>query len=117
MSDFHQTGCVTTLHRLNPDGISRLEAELRRYCKARPVGLVLPALYSEFETPAMRRIVSELERVDYLRHTVLVLARANRAEYEHACSYFENFTHPVTVIWVDSERVQSLFQRIEGCGL
>ncbi len=40
MSDFHQTGVVTTLHRLNPDGIERLEAELRRLAQGRPIGLV-----------------------------------------------------------------------------
>ena len=70
MSDFYQNGVVTTLHRLNPDGLERLETELKWYSRTRPVGLVLPALYSEFETPAMRRIVAELERVDYLRQTV-----------------------------------------------
>ena len=117
MSDFYQNGVVTTLHRFNADGLERLETELKWYSRTRPVGLVLPALYSEFETPAMRRIVAELERVDYLRQTVLVLARANRQQYERACRHFDNFTHPVTVIWVDSPRVQSLFQRIEDCGL
>jgi glucosyl-3-phosphoglycerate synthase len=117
MSDFYQNGVVTTLHRLNPDGLERLETELKWYSRTRPVGLVLPALYAEFETPAMQRIVAELERVDYLRQTVVVLAKASRADYEHARMHFERFNHPVTVIWVDSERVQSLFQHLEECGL
>jgi glucosyl-3-phosphoglycerate synthase len=47
MSDFYQTGVVTTLHRLNPDGLERLEGELQEFTGNRPVGLVLPALYSE----------------------------------------------------------------------
>ena len=28
MADFHQTGVVTTLHRLNPNGVARVEREL-----------------------------------------------------------------------------------------
>jgi len=117
MSDFHQNGVVTTLHRLSADGLDRLETELKWYARNRPIGLVLPALYSEFETPAMQRIVRELERVDYLRQTVVVLARASESEYERARMHFENFSHPVTVIWIDSERVQQLFQRLEERGL
>ena len=117
MSDFHQNGVVTTLHRLSADGLERLETELKWYSRNRPIGLVLPALYSEFETPAMQRIVSELERVDYIRQTVVVLARASEADYERARMHFENFSHPVTVIWIDSERVQQLFQHLEERGL
>ena len=40
--------------------LDRLEAELQEYSRARPIALVLPALYSEFEGPAMPRIVEEL---------------------------------------------------------
>lgn len=117
MSDFHQTGCVTTLHRLNPDGMGRLEAELRRYSAARPIGLVLPALYSEFETPAMRRIVDELAGADYVRHVVLALGRASRSEYYKARAFFDGFPRPVTFLWMDSPRVQSLFRLLERHGL
>ena len=67
MADFHQTGVVTTLHRLKPDNIDRLEADLEKFARSRPMGLVLPALYSEFETPAMQRIVAELKQVRYLQ--------------------------------------------------
>jgi glucosyl-3-phosphoglycerate synthase len=117
MSDFYQTGCVATLHRLNPDGIERLEAELRRYSAERPIGLVLPALYREFEGPAMRRIVEELSRVDYIRHIVVALGRASRAEYEKARAFFEDFPSQVTFLWIDSPRIQSLFRLLEHHGI
>ena len=117
MADFYQTHRVTTLHRLNPDGTPRLEAELRRCAETRPIGLVLPALYSEFETPAMRAIASELAGVDYLRHIVVVLARATETQYEHARSFFDSYRRPVTFIWIDSPRIQSLFRHLEEQGL
>ena len=117
MADFHQTGCVTTLHRLNPDGIHRIEGEMRRYCQSRPVGLVLPALYSEFETPAMRRIADELAEVDYISEIVVALGRAGRAELEKARAFFSDFQTRVTFLWIDSPRIQSLFRTLADRGL
>ena len=117
MSDFYQTGCVTTLHRLNPDSIQRLESELRRYSEARPIGLVLPALYSEFETPAMRGIVEELAKVDYVNRIVVALGKASLAEYRKACSFFAGFRAQVSFIWVDSPRMQKLLRQLDQHGL
>ncbi len=117
MADFYQTGAVTTLHRLTTNHVDRLEADLEKFARNKPIGLVLPALYSEFETLAMQRIVRELQKVRYLQRIVLVLARANREQYERARSFFDDFYTPVNIIWVDSERVQSLLQMLEERGL
>lgn len=117
MADFYQTGVITTLHRLNPDGLPRLERELEQFSAETPVGLVLPALYSEFEGPAMRRIAAELARVRYLRHIVVALGRADREQYERARQFFDGFPQPVTILWMDSERIQSLLQLLEEKGL
>ena len=91
MSDFYQTGVVTTLHRHDQGGLERLEDELEEFTRQTPVGLVLPALFSEFEHPAMRRIVEELKGARYIRRIVLPLARASREQCEQARSFFEGF--------------------------
>ncbi len=117
MADFYQTGVVTTLHRLTQNNIDRLEADLEKFSRNKPIGLVLPALYSEFETMAMQRIVPELRKVRYLQRIVVALGRATRDQYEKAKSFFDDFYTPVTVIWIDSERVQSLFKMLEERGL
>ena len=59
MADFHQTGVITSLHRLGDPDLPRLERELLRYASERPVALVLPSLYSELHGPALKRIVEE----------------------------------------------------------
>ena len=46
MSDFHQTGVITALHRLGPTDLERLESELGEYSSERPIALVLPSLFS-----------------------------------------------------------------------
>lgn len=117
MADFYQTGVVTTLHRLKPNSIERLELDLERFGLIKPIGLVLPALYSEFETPAMQGIVPELRKVKYLERIVLVLGRANREQYLRARNFFRDFYTPVTVLWVDSPRIQSLLTMLGERGL
>ena len=83
MSDFYQTGIITTLHRLGQPSLERIESELREFSKTRPVALVLPSLYSEFEGPAMPGIVQELSKVKYLCEIVLVLDKASDKEFDH----------------------------------
>jgi glucosyl-3-phosphoglycerate synthase len=113
MADFYQTGIVTTLHRLKPNQVERIEADLERFTRNKPVALVLPALFSEFETLAMQRIVEELRRVRYLQRIVVALGRATKEQFLQASSFFRNFHTPVTILWIDSERVQALLQLLE----
>jgi glucosyl-3-phosphoglycerate synthase len=98
MADFYQTGIVATLHRLSPKDYDRLERDMLEFANESRVGLVLPALYSEFETPSMSQIVSELRHVRFVNEIVVVLARA----------FFKDFPYPVTFMWVDSDRIQRL---------
>lgn len=113
MADFYQTGMVATLHRLSRSGPERIEAELRQFSRARPIGLVLPALYSEFETPAMRGIVTELAKVTYLREIVVALGKASYNDFQSARAFFRDFPCRVTFLWIDSERIQRLFALLE----
>ena len=53
MADFFQNGIITTLHNVGNRSIESIEAELKEFSKRRNMVLILPALYSEFETPAM----------------------------------------------------------------
>ena len=50
MADFHQNGNITTLHNLTDRSLAEMEAELVRFSRRRPMGLLLPSLYSELET-------------------------------------------------------------------
>ncbi|MBI4905718.1 MAG: glycosyl transferase [Acidobacteria bacterium] len=117
MADFYQTGVVATLHRLDADGVERIERQLEEFSRINPIGLVLPALYSEFETPAMRQIISELAHARYLRQVVVTLGRASEAEYRRARSFFRDFPLPVTFLWIDGGRMQQLFALLDENGL
>ncbi len=84
MGDFHQTGVITTLHRLGRSTVDQLEKELEETLLYRPIALVLPCLYSELEGEALPRIVDELAQVRYLREIVVGLGRAGEEEFRRA---------------------------------
>ena len=117
MADFYQTGMVATLHRLKQDGSSRLESELNTISKRVGIALVLPALYREFESPSMPRILEELTRVHYLRRILLTLGDATEAEFEKAKAFFKGLNCPVNVIWMDGKPIQALLDLTKSKGL
>ena len=117
MSDFYQTGVITTLHRLGPPNPERLERELIRLVRERPVALVLPSLYSELEGPALPHIIDELCKVPYLGQIVISLDRANRKQFEHAREFFSRLPQVHRIIWNDGKRLQSLFDLLPKHGL
>ncbi len=122
MSDFHQTGVFTTLHRLGPSDVARLEAELLQYAEQRPVALVLPSLFSETRGPALKGIVEELSKVRYLRQLVVSLSgTAAPNEFQEMRALFKDFHcldgAPATVIWSDGPRLQALLGQLRAEGL
>ncbi len=117
MSDFYQTGVVATLHRLVGDGHERLERELCSFADQRPVALVLPALYSEFETPALARILEDLRHVHYLRQIVFTIAGADETQYRRAREMASILPQEVTFIWNSGPRMQALYQELKDHNL
>ena len=63
MGDFYQNGIITTLHNLSDRPVEVLDGELLEFSKQRPLGLILPSLFSELETEALPAIVQELVKV------------------------------------------------------
>lgn len=117
MGDFHQTGVITTLHRLGKPNLDQLEAELEETLLLRPIALVLPCLYSELEGEAMPRIVKELAEVRYLREIVVSLGRAEEAEFQKAKAFFAALPQAPRLLWNDGPRIQALYQLLEKHGI
>lgn len=117
MADFYQTGIITTLHQLGSSSLERLELELQSLARTRPVTLVLPALYSEFEGKAMPKIVEELAKVKYLQEIVVILARASAGDFQKARIFLEPIPYMVKVIHNDGKRIQEIYDTVRRNGL
>ncbi len=117
MTDFYQTGIITTLHRLGKPSLERIEGELMQFSRTRPVALVLPALYSEFEGPAMPKIVEELAKVKYLCEIVLVLDKASDKEFQRVREFMAPVPGGVRIIHNDGKRVMEIYDTFKRNGL
>ncbi len=95
MADFHQNGIITTLHNLGNRSLDEMESELTRFGLKRPLGLILPSLYSEIQTKALPKIVSDLVQVPYLSQIVVGLDRADEGQYRHALQFFQRFHNTI----------------------
>jgi glucosyl-3-phosphoglycerate synthase len=108
MGDFYQNGIITTLHNLSDRPVEALESELLEFSKQRPMGLILPCLYSELETEAMPNILEHLKQVPYLSQIVIGLDRANEQQYRDALKFFSDLPQNTKVLWNDGPRLRAV---------
>jgi glucosyl-3-phosphoglycerate synthase len=117
MSDFHQSGVVTTLPRLRHLPIEQIEARIRQITPKLPVSLVIPMIPSEMERPALAGILDELCAVDYLDTLIVSLNRAEEADYDRTLAYFERYPGRKVVLWSEAPAVRSFLSALETAGL
>lgn len=116
MADFFQNGVITTLQKLGERSLTEMEEELVEYGKRHRMVLLLPALYSEFETPAMHRIIEELKGVTYLYKIILGLDRATEAQFEEVKALMSVLPCQVDVLWNDGPRIKELYTKLSAEG-
>lgn len=108
---------VTALHNLTRRPVEELEEELVGFSNTRPLGLVLPSLYSELQTPALENIVQELVKVPYLSQVIVGLDAADREQFGHALEYFGRLPQHHRILWQDGPRLRALDERLGKKGL
>lgn len=117
MADFYQNGIITTLHNLTRRPVSEIDEELVSFSKRRPLGLMLPSLYSELEGEALPNIVKELTQVPYLSEIVIGLDRANEQQYRHALKFFNQLPQHHRVLWNDGPALRALDAELIKLGI
>jgi glucosyl-3-phosphoglycerate synthase len=117
MGDFYQNGIITTLHNLSDRPVEELESELLGFSKVRPMGLILPSLYSELEGQALPAILDELVKVPYLSEIVIGLDRADKQQYQQALGFFSRLPQRHRVLWNDGPRLQALDKQLQDLDL
>jgi glucosyl-3-phosphoglycerate synthase len=117
MADFHQTEPIITLHRLGRPGLERIESEMVEFSKQRPIALVLPALYIEFQAEAIKGIIEELKKVKYIREIVLTLGRAKNDEFNRVREFMSQIPYEVKIIHNEGKRIQEIYATLDRNGL
>jgi glucosyl-3-phosphoglycerate synthase len=98
VSDFAQSGLITTLQRLNDAHLPRIETELAGLSVARPIALVLPCHAGDLEKPALAHIVRELSGAGFLREIVASLNGLDDAAFVRAREIFALLPQRVTIL-------------------
>jgi glucosyl-3-phosphoglycerate synthase len=114
MADFHQTGVLTTFHRLGPLDLERLESDLEEFSRHRPLALVLPTTPQELDSPALRKILENLKSVPYLNEIVVTLGRTeDPAHLAKTRALFSVLPQRPKIVWATGPRFRDLYKLLE----
>lgn len=105
---------IGTLQKINKRPIEQLEDDLRLISLKRKMVLLLPALVTEFDTPAMPGIIKELKKVTYLNKIVLSLDRADEAQFRKVKQRMSRFPTEVKIVWHEGPRLQALYEELKA---
>ena len=117
MGDFYQNGVVTTLHDFRKRSLEDLEKSLVTFSQGRPLGLILPSLFSELKGPALKQIIDELCQVPYLDEIIIGLDQAGEKEFEQARDYFSRLPQHHRILWQDGPRLRELDRQLQDKGI
>jgi glucosyl-3-phosphoglycerate synthase len=98
MSDFAQSGLISTLQRLNDSHLARIEAELLALTASRPIALVLPCRGSELERPALAHILSELQSAPWISRVIVSMNDLPPGGLNAARARFLALPQPVDIL-------------------
>lgn len=116
MADFFQNGVITTLQNVGNRSLESMEEDLLEFSKRRNMVLLLPALYSEFETPAMQTIIDELKDVEYLSKIILGLDQATHEQFLEVKERMSVLKCKVEVLWNDGPKVKEIYKELTDEG-
>lgn len=117
MADFFQTGSVATLHRLGTPDLPKLEAQLKEFSKEIPIALVLPCHVDELGTKALKGVVEQLAKVEYLAQIVVGIDGASASQWRKARSIFGQLPQKPTLLWNDGVRMKRLLKQLANADL
>ena len=70
--------------------------------------LVLPCLFSELESDALKNILKRINKVNFLQHIIIGLDKANQEQFKFAKKYFSNLNTAHSILWNDGPRLKKL---------
>jgi len=117
MSDFFQNGTITTLHRLTKNSIEEIESRITAFAEHRPVGLILPSLFSELDGEALPSIIEVISKIPYLDEIVIGLDAAEKKDFLKAKKFFSRLPQHHRIIWQRSPKIQQLYKSMDEIDL
>ncbi len=107
---------ITTLHELciNKKMLIKSVSDAAR---ERPVSVIMPMLYKEIKSPALKNILNGLNKCNYLEEVVIPLAAKNESEFNYVKRFFSNLKIPKIIMWCNGPKVEKLLNELKSDGL
>ncbi len=112
MADFH-FNTVPTFSLLSGEDTSLMGQKIIAASRKVPVGVLIPALFHDLSSDAMKNIIEVLAEVDYLKRVYISLDQANEEQYLQAKKIVAPLKDKVTLIWNDSPELTEVIAEIE----
>jgi glucosyl-3-phosphoglycerate synthase len=112
MPDFH-INYVPTFTLLHKQALASMEARLLQASTHIPIGVVIPALYSDLSSAAMANIIKELSQMEFIKRVYISLDRANAEDFIRAKEIVAPLEEKSCLLWNDNPQVQQVIQKID----
>ncbi len=112
MADFH-INKVPTFPILQHESCQSMENKVMLASTRIPIGVLIPALYSDLASDAMQNIIRVLSETRYIKKIYISLDRANADEYLNAQEIVAPLGNKASLIWNDKPEVLDIIDRIE----
>jgi glucosyl-3-phosphoglycerate synthase len=111
MPDFQQN-VVPTFTRLVDEDLGQMEKDTVRAARRMPIGIIIPALFSDLSSPAMQHIIQELAGMNFVKRIYISLAQSSEAEFERAREIIQPLENRGVLLWNEAPAVQSVLEEI-----
>lgn len=118
MADFYQHARLPTLHQLAVTEPHRQDADLIRWTDQKPIVLLLPALYAEFQRPALPIILEQISLIPWIAEVVLSANGMQDEEHAHALQVCRAKLRgkPLHLLWNDGPAMVQVHEELERSG-
>lgn len=111
MADFQQN-VVPTFTLLKDEDLVRMEKSIVRTARRAPIGVIIPALFSDLASPAMQHIITELTAMHFVKRVYISLDRSSEEQFQQAREIVKPLGERGALLWNDSPGVQAVLEKI-----
>ena len=111
MADFQQN-VVPTFTRLVDEDLGRMEERILPAARRVPIGVIIPALFSDLSSPAMQHIIEQLAGMNFVKRIYISLDDSSEEEFQRGREIIQPIKGNGVLLWNDAPTVQSVLEKI-----
>lgn len=113
MPDFY-INRVPTFTLLQEGATESMEKKILRVSQTMPIGVIIPALYSDLASDAMRNIIQELRKAEFVKRVYISLDKADENEFKKGLEIVKPLEDRVVLLWNNHPSVEKVVDEIES---